>query len=726
MRRKKHLVLGGIQNKVFNLILLTVIFLTAAFMVVSMYHSNMLSNLAVQSGEKQQESIESITDSVMESVIEQSMGRVTELESLLADELFHGLKTRVEMMGEYAGKLLSEPEAYPRQAYSAPDPEKDGETIAQLIVAEGVDVTEPELADRIGLISNMTDLMVSLFGVSSETNSCFIALPDGVFLVTDDRSASKYDTEGNLIRYDPRTRPWYRLAVENGGLSFTDVETDAFTGDIGIVCSIPVYVHGQLAAVVGSDLFLSTMHDAVQASDDSGTFVCVINQNGHVVFSPMTDGVFQVLPAEESIDLRSSDNAELASVVNDSLQGMTNMRTVFLDGTGYYIIGAPMGTVGWSLISVCNQEVAGHTSKMLQERHTQIEQESTAIYLKETNNSRNTSLVLLAAVTVLMLTASLILGKRIVKPLNTMTQRISELKEGNLEFKMEEAYKTGDEIEELAQSFATLSHRTVEYVDKVRTVTAEKERISTELSLATRIQAAMLPHIFPAFPDRPDFDIFASMNPAKEVGGDFYDYFLIDEDHLAMVMADVSGKGVPAALFMMASKIIIQSCAMLGYPPSVILQRTNEAICSSNEAQMFVTVWVGILELSTGKIRAANAGHEYPVVLGENGKFEVFKDWHGFVIGGLDHVKYNEYELDIKPGAKMFVYTDGVTEATNSQNELFGMKRLVDALNEQPEASPQQIVKNVRRAVDAFVMDAEQFDDITMLCMEYNGPCKRR
>ena len=276
-------------------------------------------------------------------------------------------------------------------------------------------------------------------------------------------------------------------------------------------------------------------------------------------------------------------------------------------------------------------------------------------------------------------------------------------------------------MEELARSFAAISHKTVEYLDTVQRVTAEKERLGTELSLATQIQAAMLPHIVPAFPDRKDFDVIGSMDPAKEVGGDFYDYFLVDDDHLCLVIADVSGKGVPAALFMMASKIILQSVAMLGGSPAEILTKTNEAICSNNEAQMFVTVWVGILELSTGKLTCSSAGHEYPVIKRADGHFELYKDKHGFVIGGMDGLRYQEYVLQIHPGDKVFVYTDGVPEATNADKELFGTERLVNALNEQPQSAPFDILKNVRRAVDDFVQEAEQFDDLTMLCLEYKG-----
>ena len=721
MKRFKHLVIGGIQNKVFNLVLLTVILMTLAYMAISQYHTKMLGSLVADSSQRQQQAIQTISDSIMESVIDQAMSRSTRLEAYIADDMFHGLQIRVEMLGEYAQKLLSEPQKYGRVAYATPDVEKNGQIMAQLILAEGVDGSDPDLEDRLGLVANMSDLMVSLFGVSAETNSCFVALPDGAFLVTDDRSAAKFHADGSLTSYDPRTRPWYQQAVEKGKLIFSVVEIDAFTGDIGIVCAMPVYVQGKLAAVVGSDLFLTSMQEAIQSSDEKGTFSLVINHKGHVVFSPKKEGVFQVLPSDEAADLRQSENAALAALVKDALETVTEVRRIPLAGGEAYMIGAPMETVGWTLITACSAEAAGQPAAMMRQSYAQIEAESMEEYRIGISHSRNTAIVLLLVVTALMLVGALVLAKRIVEPLNTITRRISELREGNLEFRMEDAYRTGDEIEELAQSFANLSHKTVEYVETVKRVTAEKERIGAELSLATDIQAAMLPHIFPPFPDRKEFDIYASMDPAKEVGGDFYDYFLIDDDHLCMVIADVSGKGIPAALFMMASKIILQSAAMLGRSPAEILAKTNEAICSNNEAQMFVTVWLGILELSTGKLTAANAGHEYPTLKRPDGSFEIYKDRHGFVIGGMEGAKYQEYELQLEPGSKVFVYTDGVAEATNKDNELFGTERMLDILNRHSEDAPLQILRNVRQAVDAFVQDAPQFDDLTMLCMEYKG-----
>ena len=258
---------------------------------------------------------------------------------------------------------------------------------------------------------------------------------------------------------------------------------------------------------------------------------------------------------------------------------------------------------------------------------------------------------------------------------------------------------------------------------QITQITAEKERIGTELALATQIQADMLPNIFPAFPERPEFDIYASMDPAKEVGGDFYDFFLIDETHLGLAMADVSGKGVPAALFMMIAKTLVQNNAMAGKSPAEALRAVNDQICANNREEMFVTVWLGILDLTTGQLICANAGHEYPALKQPDGSFRLFKDKHGFVIGGMAGIRYKEYEIQLEPGAKLFLYTDGVPEATNADQTLFGTDRMLEALNTAQDKTPEQILKTVRSAVDAFVQDAEQFDDLTMLCLEFK--CKR-
>ena len=242
-----------------------------------------------------------------------------------------------------------------------------------------------------------------------------------------------------------------------------------------------------------------------------------------------------------------------------------------------------------------------------------------------------------------------------------------------------------------------------------------------ELSTAASIQADSLPSVFPAFPERIDFDIYASMDPAREVGGDFYDFFLLDEDHLCLLIADVSGKGIPAALFMMSAKILLQSYALAGCSPAVILQKANERICANNKEEMFVTVWLGILDLHTGMLTAANAGHEFPVIHRKGQSFELFKDKHGFVLGGMENVKYKEYEIQLGPGDEIFLYTDGVPEANDPDNTLYGTERMLDALNRSDAEDLRGLLNAVRQDVDRFAGGAEQFDDLTMMCLRFSG-----
>ena len=312
--------------------------------------------------------------------------------------------------------------------------------------------------------------------------------------------------------------------------------------------------------------------------------------------------------------------------------------------------------------------------------------------------------------------------RRIIHPIVKLTKSVRTMKDCVEEGKVVDTdIHTGDEIEELATSFEDMNRDLIGYIDENTRITAEKERIDTELNLATNIQAGMLPDKFPAFPDRKDFDIYASMTPAKEVGGDFYDFFMIDENRLGIVMADVSGKGVPAALFMMHSKILLKSYTLMKQSPKAALEEVNRQICENNPEDMFVTVWLGVLDLKTGVFTAANAGHEKPALKQPGGSFELFIDKHGIMVGYMDGVRFREYEMTLEKGAKLFLYTDGVAEATNAQEELFGTDRMIEALRTAEDKSPKEILAAVDSAIDAFVADAPQFDDLTMLCIEYNG-----
>lgn len=292
----------------------------------------------------------------------------------------------------------------------------------------------------------------------------------------------------------------------------------------------------------------------------------------------------------------------------------------------------------------------------------------------------------------------------------------SELVTGNLA-----AINSKNEIMELSADITGLAEEIDNYMEEIETISRERERIGAELNIASQIQVNMMPQAKNAIEDYKTFDIYASMDPAKEVGGDFYDFFMIDDDHLCLVIADVSGKGVPAALFMVVAKTLIKNRAQMGETPSDILAGVNEQLKEGNKNSMFVTVWIGILDLTTGKGMAANAGHEHPAVCSPNGNFELVKYRHSPVVGAMEGIPYREHEFQMEPGGTLFVYTDGLPEATNSGDELFGEERLLQTLNENPNVPLDELLQSTKERIMEFTGDAEQFDDMTMLAIRWYG-----
>ena len=338
------------------------------------------------------------------------------------------------------------------------------------------------------------------------------------------------------------------------------------------------------------------------------------------------------------------------------------------------------------------------------------------------------NMFIMLAVTIILITSIgigvhyRVLERTLIQPIVTLKTGADELV-GKLD--SEEAFvsdiHTGDEIEALAHSVEEMDRSLKQKTRELVEITAEQERLNTELELASSIQMDMLPCIFPPFPDRSEFDIYASMKPAKEVGGDFYDFFLVDQDHLGLVIADVSGKGIPAALFMMRSKTAVRGMAGTGKSPAEIFALVNDMLCEGNEAEMFVTVWLGIIDLDTGHMVCANAGHEYPALMRRDERFELYKQRHSPALATMEGLPFREYELDLNPGDCLFVYTDGVPEAINVLEEDYKTGRLVEVLNHNRDLPLKELLPVVKKDIHEFAGEAEQFDDITMLGFRYLG-----
>ncbi|MCR5502394.1 MAG: PP2C family protein-serine/threonine phosphatase [Lachnospiraceae bacterium] len=349
--------------------------------------------------------------------------------------------------------------------------------------------------------------------------------------------------------------------------------------------------------------------------------------------------------------------------------------------------------------------------------------------MSELKSGRARFLFRIALVTLLLAALScasayIFLRRSFVRPVKILAKEAERFAAENTE--AEEGTLTDistiTEINDLGASILKMETDTLDHISRLTNLTAEKKQIGTELFIASRIQTAILPNKFPPFPDRHEFEIYASMSPAKEVGGDFYDFFLIDEDHLGLVMADVSGKGIPAALLMMVAKLLLKLRAAAGGTVGEMLSDVNATLCEKDLAEQFVTVWFAVLQISTGQGFAANAGHEHPALCRAGGGYELVKYRHAMPVAAIEGLKYREHEFLLHPGDSIFVYTDGVTEACDPDRSLFGEARLLEALNRDPDASPETVLSNVRCAIDEFVKDAEQFDDITMMGFKYNGP----
>ncbi|MBQ7578345.1 MAG: SpoIIE family protein phosphatase [Synergistaceae bacterium] len=321
---------------------------------------------------------------------------------------------------------------------------------------------------------------------------------------------------------------------------------------------------------------------------------------------------------------------------------------------------------------------------------------------------------------VVLIIYGLYLNRNLLAPIQKIAKEATRFARKNTlpEETLHAEIKTRNEIGQLARTIDVMEKDIISYVENLTRVTQEKEQIKAELNVATQIQADMLPK---DFPERKEFELYAAMKPAKEVGGDFYDFFMIDNNHIALVMADVSGKGVPAALFMVIAKTLIKDRAKMGGSPSEILSDVNNQLCEGNEADLFVTVWLGILEISTGKIIASNAGHEYPAVNKNGADYELVKTKQSPAVATMEGIKFRQYEFDLHPGENLYIYTDGVAEATNIHEELYGTDRMLAALNETKNFNANEILTHMKKSVDDFTGEAPQFDDITMLCLRYFG-----
>ena len=521
---------------------------------------------------------------------------------------------------------------------------------------------------------------------------CFYAFNDEKYGVV------RHDPDFITEEYDYLTQMWY-VTIR-----------DQLTGKFSTAWTLPYF------ETIGSNSLMTTVGSGIYNS--SGNLIGMSTVDWRI--QDMIDRLGDIKPTENSFVLVASPKDDY--IISYTREG----------GLGY--VGSSLSTLNWYLdlnISDDDTDVQIGTfilegveytsfSRMLSSGWLfSVEIPSVEIYSEvEARNTQFTMIILVLFLIMMALTVILI-SFFVNRPLKKLTVGVAELGSGNLDKKIE--ISSRDEVGMLAKTFNKMTGDLKTSIEQSARERAEKERIGTELNIARQIQESMLPCIFPPYPDRSDFSIYATMMPAREVGGDFYDFYLINNDKLAVVIADVSGKGVPSALFMVITKILIKSNAQQGKSPREVFQTVNTLLCENNETSMFVTAFMGILDIPSGRFTYVNAGHNPPLLKRSGSEYELLNTQSGFVLGGLEGFEYRQEEIILGADDAVYMYTDGVTEAMDNESRLFTCEKLIETINDHKGLEQEELLNIVKKEIDEHANGAEQADDITMLALTYRG-----
>ncbi len=713
-----------IQKRLLVLVLAAGILSFLTLSGLSFYGMNVMRGEMTKLGDKVGEAGADFTENLMTYQLKQTLGELATSRAGFIDHEINLIRLDVEIMSHIMTRIASNPDDYKPVKLLNPQSEPVFNTETYLTYGPDVkrDGLSPALEREIGIAGNIRALMMPLAKSFINYKSAFyVGSKHGYFIcssVFPDRTEALPFEESEFFDYDPRERSWYKAAIAAGAPVFSDIYTHVNISEYQLIgCSAPYYdAAGNVAGVVGIDVSSKDIYNAIaETSIGENGFSFVLNGKGEVILSTRAEG--DLAAKEGGLDLRGSSEPTLADAASKMVGGQNGILPVTVDGEEYFIAFAPMKRIGWSFATLTpGKDIVAAAADSRNYFLTQIAGFRTRFQDKFFMMTL-AGMILLAGLSHVFLTASKKESERVVKPIHELADGVREISSGNLDKKLD--IQTGDEIEHLATCFNAMTDELKTYMTNLTKVTAEKERIATELDVATEIQRGMLPK---DFPNRADFELFATMTPAKEVGGDFYDFYMLDETHLAITVADVSGKGIPAALFMVIAKTILNNFAVSTHNReglAEVVAAANDKLCANNEAMMFVTAFIGVLDLETGEFVFVNAGHNPPVWFRDN-HCEFLDVKKNFVLGPMDGIPFEEQRITLKPGDLLFLYTDGVTEALNTADEEYLPDRLIAFMNSTDCRAPlETLLANVRADVAAHVGEAEQSDDITMFALRF-------
>ena len=626
----------------------------------------------------------------------QNLLNVVKDKAALADSELGKYADSIQDFAAYIHGLYRSPENYVQREVLPPDAANAGICTMQRYMADA-DVSVEDTAQERALLGNLEQVWAPVFTGSGDIiTTIYVGTESGFLLSYDERSDLGVEPGSDESYFDYYQSSWYTSARDAGGVVFTDTYPDSYGRGLMISCASPFYdENDRFAGVVCMDILIGDLTSHVIDVDlGEGAYAFLVSGSGDIIASAVM----------EDADAAFENILDASSAVYEASGPIMSGETGAMLSGGVYYAYTPVSSANWKFCVHIPESLVLAPVKAME---------------------RNIVAAIIAFIVILALIILCVVlmvrrfSRNLTAPLIALGKDAQTISSGDLDYRAE--IRSNDEIGDLAKSFNGMAASLKEYIENLTAVTAEKERIGAELDVATHIQKSMLPCIFPAFPDRKEFDVYATMNPAKEVGGDFYDFFMVDDTHLAVVMADVSGKGVPAALFMVIGKTLIKDHTEPGISLGDVFSDVNNMLCDSNSEGLFITAFEGVLDLVTGEFRYVNAGHEPPYICKQGEGYEAYRIKAGFVLAGMEDLRYREGSLQLSAGDRIFLYTDGVTEATDAENQLYGSERLHRVLNDHLDANPEALLAAVKADVDHFVGDAPQFDDITMLCMEYRG-----
>ena len=684
--------------------------------------------MSVELGEKSA----NYTHNLLINQLKQTLGELALARAQFMDRELSIIKEDAEILASAMTEIMSQPENYLPK--TLPDPRTDSvrnDEPYRIYAPDIRDNLTPEIQNELELAANINVILAETLKTYEGYNAtAFVGGEKGWYicarLVLDKDGKTDYDnpihfSRERIYEFDPRKRPWY-IAAKNANKPvisqlYRTIEADGY---LQIGASAPFYdAAGNLIGVAGVDSSNIDLYNWVNEVSESGDIInFVLNDTGEIIFSSQTEGILAV---NNSKDLRHSSESTLAAAAEKMVAGEQGVLPVTLNDENFYIAFASMPETGWSVgMLVSEKDILSTTAGTRDYFQTQVANLQ-AQMRQEYSYMNNLVVGVPVVLLIILFLMSTGLARRFVKPIHELSDGVRDIASGNLDKKLD--IETGDEIEHLAITFNAMTDELKTYMANLTKATAERERLATELDVATDIQRGMLPKDFPA---RADFELYATMTPAKEVGGDFYDFYFLDEKHLAVTVADVSGKGIPAALFMVISKTVLNNFAASFYKQNglaPVVAAANEQLCANNEAMMFVTVFIGVLDLETGEFVYVNGGHNPPVVYrAEENHCEFLDVKKNFVLGPMDGIPFVEQKISLKHGDLLFIYTDGVTEALNTAEEEYLPDRLIAFMNSTDCAADlKTLLKNIRGDVAEHVGEAEQSDDITMFALRFNG-----